>query len=111
MAKMKVSEIQAQVKETVFEQIKALFAESGEQYGDYEIAVPVTVDGNECWGKISVVCGQLKDTTKTKAFDPFVAREAWALDKEVKARLAETKAKAKADRDKAKNKGKASEEA
>ena len=111
MAKMKVSEIQATVKATAFEQIKALFAENGEQFGDFEIAVPVEVDGRECWAKISVVCGQLSDTTKTKAFDPFVAREAWELDKEYKKALAESKAKAKADKAKAKNKGKASNEA
>ena len=103
---LKVAEIQAQVKETVFEQIKALFAESGEQFGDFDIAVPVTVDGAERWAKVSVVCGQLKDTKTSKAFDPFVARENWESDKAYKQALAESKAKAKADKLKAKNKGK-----
>lgn len=103
---MKTSEIQEQVKETVFEQIKELFAENGEQYGDYDIAVPVPVDGAERWAKISVKCGQLKDTKTSKAFDPFAVADEWKADKEYKKALAESKAKAKADKLKAKNKGK-----
>jgi predicted protein tyrosine phosphatase len=95
---MKVAEIQAKVKETVFNEIANLFAENGEQFGDFEIAVPVTVENVERWAKVSVVCGQLKDTKTSKAFDPFVARENWELDKEYKKNLAESKAKAKADK-------------
>ena len=101
---MKVAEIQSAVKSSVFEEIKTLFAETGEQFGDFEIAVPVEVDGSERWAKVSVVCGQLKDTKTSKAFDPFVAREAWEADKAYKAQLAESKAKAKADKAKAKAK-------
>ena len=95
---MKLSEIQATVKANAFEQIKTAFAENGEQYGDYEIAVPVEVEGNEYWAKVSVVCGQVKDTKTSKAFDPFTAREEWEADKAYKAQLAESKAKAKADK-------------
>lgn len=101
---MKVAEIQSAVKSAVFEEIKALFVESGEQFGDFEIAVPVEVDGVERWAKVSVVCGQLKDSKSSKAFDPFVAREAWESDKAYKQALAESKAKAKADKAKAKAK-------
>ena len=82
-------------------------------FGDYEIAVPVTVDGEERWAKISVVCGQLKDTKTSKAFDPFVAADEWQAEKEIKRIEAETKAKAKADREKArkaKSKAKANDE-
>lgn len=95
---MKVAEIQAKVKETVFNEIANLFAENGEQFGDFEIAVPVTVENVERWAKVSVVCGQLKDTKTSKAFDPFVAQENWLADKEYKKTLAESKAKAKADK-------------
>ena len=95
---MKVAEIQAKVKETVFNEIAKLFAENGEQFGDFDIAVPVTVEDVERWAKISVVCGQLKDTKTSKAFDPFVAKAEWEADKEYKAKLAESKAKAKADK-------------
>lgn len=95
---MKMADIQREVKTAVFEQIKALFAESGEQFGDFEIAVPVTVDGAERWAKVSVVCGQLKDTKSAPAFDPFVVQSEWLADKEIKAKEAEAKAKAKADK-------------
>ena len=94
MAK-KMAEIQAEVKTSVFNSIKEHFAENGEQYADFSIAVPVEVDGVEYWGKVTVVCGQIKDTKTSKAFDPFVAKEEWELDKEIKEkeRLAKEKAK------------------
>ena len=110
---MKMADIQRTVKETVFEQIMDFFAENGEQFGDFEVAVPVTVEGVERWAKISVVCGQLKDTKTSKAFDPFVVADEWRSEKEIKRIEAETKAKAKADREKAKkakSKAKASDE-
>lgn len=97
MAKMKMAEVQKTVKSVAFEEIKSLFAEKGEQYGDFEIAVPVEIAGEgEFWAKVSVVCGQIKDSKTSKAFDPFVAKADWEADKEYKAKLAEEKAKAKA---------------
>ena len=98
MAEMKMTDIQRMVKENAFNRIKECFADDGEQYGDFEIAVPVEVDGVEHWAKITVVCGQLKDTKTSPAFDPFVARDEWEADKAYKALLAESKAKAKADK-------------
>lgn len=98
MAEMKMADIQKMVKETAFNRIKECFADDGEQYGDFEIAVPVEVGGVEHWAKVTVVCGQLKDTKSSAAFDPFVAREEWEADKAYKAQLAESKAKAKADK-------------
>ena len=105
MAEMKTSEIQRIVKETAFNRIKECFADDGEQYGDFEIAVPVEVDGVERWAKVTVVCGQLKDVHRrgdeypiSYAFDPFAAREEWEIEKAYKAQLAESKAKAKADK-------------
>ena len=98
MAEMKMADIQRMVKETAFNRIKECFADDGEQYGDFEIAVPVEVGGAERWAKVTVVCGQLKDTKSSPAFDPFVAREEWEADKAYKAQLAESKAKAKADK-------------
>lgn len=95
MAK-KMAEIQAEVKTTVFNSIKEQFAENGEQYADFSIAIPVEVDGVEYWSKVTVVCGQIKDTKTSKAFDPFIAKEEWELDKKIKEkeRLAKEKAKA-----------------
>ena len=98
MAEMKMADIQKMVKETAFNRVKECFADDGEQYGDFEIAVPVEVGGVERWAKVTVVCGQLKDTKSSPAFDPFVAREEWEADKAYKAKLAEEKAKAKAEK-------------
>ena len=97
MAK-KLSEIQTEVKTTVFNSIKELFAENGEQYADFSIAVPVEIDGVEYWGKVTVVCGQVKDTKTSSAFNPFDAREEWELDKEIKEKERLAKEKAKADK-------------
>lgn len=94
MAKMKMAEIQKEVKTVAFEEIKSLFAEKGEQYSDFEIAIPVEIEGEgEFWAKVSVVCGQIKDSKSSKAFDPFVARDEWEAEKAHKAKIAEEKAK------------------
>jgi hypothetical protein len=98
MAEMKMAEIQKIVKETAFGRIAECFADDGEQYGDFEIAVPVTVGGVERWAKVTVVCGQLKDTKTSPAFDPFVAREEWELDKEIKEKEKLAKEKIKAEK-------------
>lgn len=98
MAKMKVSEIQSKVKGDIFAQIMDLFAEKGEQFADYSVAVPVEVDGKECWAKVSVVCGQLTDTKTSKAFNPFEAQASWEEEKALKQAEAEAKAKAKAEK-------------
>lgn len=81
------------------------------QYNDYEIAIPVMVEGVERWAKVSIKCGQLKDVCKpgndrplSCAFDPFVAREEWEIDKEYKAKLKAEKEKAKAEKLAKKNK-------
>jgi ligand-binding sensor protein len=98
MAEMKMADIQARVKENAFAQIKDLFAENGEQFADFSIAVPVTVADNEYWAKVVVTCGQIKDTKTTEKFDPFVAAENWRADLEYKAQLKASKEKAKADK-------------
>jgi len=111
MAEMKMAEIQAKVKATVFDEIKSHFEENGEQFADFSIAVPVEVEGKEYWAKVTVVCGQIKDTKTSPAFDPFAVAEEWKADKEYKAQLAESKAKAKADKlARSKSKGKKTEE-
>ena len=96
---MKQAEIQKVVKDSVFTEIKDLFAQKGEQFGDFEIAIPVYIEGEgEFWGKVSVVCGQIKDTKTSSAFDPFVAREEWELDREIKARAKAEKERIKAEK-------------
>lgn len=95
---LKQAEIQAKVKADAFDAVKDLFGDKGEQFADFSLAVPVEVEGKEYWAKISVVCGQIKDTKTSPAFDPFAVAEEWQADKEYKAQLAESKAKAKADK-------------
>ena len=106
---MKMADIQKAVKSSVFAELKELFGERAEQYGDFEIAVPVEIEGEgEFWAKIPVVCGQIKDSKSSKAFDPFVAKAEWEEEKAYKAKLAEEKAKAKAEKiAKSKSKAKA----
>ena len=48
---MKMAEIQKAVKENAFAEIKSLFAKNGEQFGDFEIAVPVNIDGSRAQAK------------------------------------------------------------
>jgi hypothetical protein len=94
---MKMAEIQKTVKSVPFAEIKELFGERAEQFNDFELAVPVEIEGEgEFWAKVSVVCGQIKDTASSNAFDPFVARKLWEEDKATKEKIAEEKAKAKA---------------
>ena len=103
---LKTMEIQKMVKEvglaTILEGANKV---DYVQYNDYEIAIPVMVEGIERWAKVSIVCGQLKDVFKpgndrpmSYAFDPFVAREDWEIDKEYKAKFKAEKEKAKAEK-------------
>lgn len=109
---MKMAEIQKAVKETVFAPVKELFTENGEEFKDYSIAVPVTLDGVEYWAKVEVSCGQIKDTKTSKAFDPFALQAEWLANKEFKAKEAEAKAKAKAEKiARSKSKSKTTEQA
>lgn len=96
---LKQAEIQKMVKDTG---LATILNGANEvdfvQYGDHEIAIPVMVEGVERWAKVTIVCGQLKNSKTAKAFDPFVAQEDWELDKEYKAKL-----KAEKERQKPKN--------
>ena len=96
---LKQAEIQKMVKDTG---LATILNGANEvefvQYGDHEIAIPVMVEGIERWAKVTIVCGQLKDTKTSNAFDPFVAQEDWELDKEYKAKLKAEKEKAKAEK-------------
>ena len=94
---LKVAEIQKMVKDTGLATITQSDFDYV-QFADHSIAIPVMVEGKECWAKISIVCGQLKDTKTSKAFDPYVALEDWEIDKEYKAKVKAEKEKAKADK-------------
>ena len=68
------------------------------QYGDHSIAIPVEVEGVTRYAKVVVVCGQLKDTKTSLAFDPYDAQAEWEADKEFKAKVKADKDKAKAEK-------------
>ena len=94
---MKMADIQKVVKDNAFAIIMESFP-NATQIGNHEISVPYMVDGAERYAKISVVCGQLKDTQKYPAFNPKDAHDNWIADCEYKQKVAETKAKEKAER-------------
>lgn len=95
---LKQAEIQEAVKRQVFEQIQNLFAENGEQFADFSIAVPVEVENKEYWAKVTVVCGQIKDTKTSPAFDPFAVAEEWRLEQALKEKSKAEKERAKAEK-------------
>lgn len=96
---LKQNEILAEVKKQVFGLIEPLADNhSGEQYADYAVAIPVMLEGQEYWGCITVTCGQIKDTKKNSAFDPFEKQADWLAEKQFKKEEAERKAKAKAEK-------------
>lgn len=94
---LKQAEIQKIVKDTGLNLITQNEYEYV-QFGDHSIAIPVTVEGKECWAKVTIVCGQLKDTKTSVAFNPYDAQEEWELDKEFKAKVKAEKEKAKAEK-------------
>jgi len=101
MATMKKSEILATAKRTVLNGIlgDTLNDLGAERYGsDYNLAIPVTVDGIEVWVKVDLTAANYADTKVSKAFDPFVKREEYDAEQAVKAKEAEAKAKAREEK-------------
>ena len=94
---MKTKEIQAQVKNGAMEVIGINHndANGTVQFGNYDYAIPVIVEGVTYYAKVSVSCGRWKDTKTTAAFDPEVARAVWLTDLAEKAMAADAKAAAK----------------
>jgi ligand-binding sensor protein len=95
---LKTAEIQKMVKDAGLETVLTQTDFDYVQYDEHSIAIPVMVEGKECYAKVTIVCGQLKDTKTSKAFDPYVAQEEWEIDKEFKAKVKAEKEKAKADK-------------
>ena len=68
------------------------------QFADGSFAVLQVVDGQEIWTAIDVKSKAWKPTTRSEAFDPFVAAEEWKEEKAIKAKEKEAKAKEKAEK-------------
>jgi len=100
---MKMNEIKESAKATVLAMLESTLENSGaERYGTpYNQAIPVTIDGQEIWVKVDITCAQYIDTKVSKAFDPFVKRQEFDEEQEIKRKEKEAKAKAKADKAKA----------
>lgn len=99
--KMKVSEIQAKVKDTAVSKFGLVHGGDIIQFGNYDFAVPVELeDGAVGYAKVTVTCGQLSDTKVNPKFDPTVARERWLADLEFKAEQDRLKAELKAKKNK-----------
>lgn len=64
--------------------------------------IPVSINEQEVWVEVKLTTKQYTDTKVSKAFDPFVAREEYEAEQEIKRAEAEAKAKAKADKAKSK---------
>ena len=106
MAKLTTKAIQDYIRNSLMDMVKPICDEhNGEQFANYSIAIPVTLEGKEYWGELTIKSKYAGE--KKPPFDPFEAAEEWKIDQEVKAHEKELKAKAKANkiaRDKAKRK-------
>lgn len=88
MATMKKSEILASAKATVLSNIIDTLNNLGaERYAsEYNLAIPVTVDGIEVWVKVDLTTANYADTKVSKAFDPFVKRDEYDTEMAIKAK-------------------------
>ena len=75
-----------------------LNANDAVQFADGSWAILQTVNGQEIWTEIGVKSKAWLPTTRTEAFDPFVAAEAWQAEKAIKAKEKAEKEKAKAEK-------------
>lgn len=100
--KMTMAEIKATAKAEVFAEIAPILEQLNVEMVGPVAYIPRTVGGQELWVEVKLTTKQYTDTSRSKAFDPFVAREAYEADQEAKRKEAEIKAKNKADKIKAK---------
>ena len=97
MEKLTTKAIQDIIRNTLFDHVKHIAADhNGEQVSNYSVAIPVTIDGREFWGEITVK-NKYADKKKPQ-YDPFEAAEEWRIDQEIKAHEKELKNKAKQEK-------------
>lgn len=100
--KMTAAEIKATAKANVLTELSAKLEELGAEMVGNVAYVPQTIGEQEVWVEVKLTTKQYTDTKVSKAFDPFVAREEYEAEQEIKRAEAEAKAKAKADKAKSK---------
>ena len=87
--------------------LNAIEENAGEQFDNASFAFPTEVEGQEIWVEMTFKAKAFKDTQRSPAFDPFVAREEWQT---VLNERAQKKAQVEAKKAKAKTKAKPSNE-
>lgn len=100
--KMTAAEIKATAKVNVLGALSDKLEELGAEMVGNVAYIPQTIGGQEVWVEVKLTTKQYTDTKVSKAFDPFVAREEYEAEQEIKRAEAEAKAKAKADKAKSK---------
>jgi hypothetical protein len=100
--KITAAEIKATAKANVLAELSSKLEELGAEMVGNVAYIPQTVGEQEVWVEVKLTTKQYTDTSVSKAFDPFVARENYESEQAVKAAEAEAKAKAKADKAKSK---------
>ena len=100
--KMTAAEIKATAKVNVLTELSAKLEELGAEMVGNVVYIPQTIGEQEVWVEVKLTTKQYTDTKVSKAFDPFVAREEYEAEQEIKRAEAEAKAKAKADKAKSK---------
>lgn len=100
--KMTAAEIKATAKMNVLNALSDRLEELGAEMVGKIAYVPLTIGEQEVWVEVKLTTKQYTDTKVSKAFDPFVAREEYEVEQEIKRAEAEAKARAKADKAKSK---------
>lgn len=99
--KMTAAEIKALAKVNVLNELTSKLEELGAEMVGNTAYIPQTIGEQEVWVEVKLTTKQYTDTKVSKAFDPFVAREEYEAEQEIKRLEAESKKKAKEDREKA----------
>lgn len=115
MATLTMAQVKETAKLTALNKLTAALESAGaEKYrGDYHLAIPVDVDGQEVWVKVDLTAANFKDTKVSEAFDPFASQQDYLAEQDVKAKEREAKERAKAEkiaRDKARRASKSKED-
>lgn len=96
---MNKNEIKKAAKENVLDLIlDTLIDNGGRMVSDYEVGVPITIDGNEVVVVVSPVCKNWYDTKQAPAYDLDEVVEEYEADKEYKTKLKAESEKRKAEK-------------
>ena len=95
MAKMTSAQVKENGKVQVLDKLTPVLEEMGAEMVGKTAYVPLTVDGIEIWVEVKLTTKQWTDTKVSEAFDPFVAREEYEAEMQIKAEEKAVKAREK----------------